>query len=202
MQANFAETIKQLRQDKKLSQQELSDMMYVDRSTVANWESGRRMPDAGMIFRLAKILNAEPSALLNVALQNTSPPNVIIVDDESTLITGAIHILTRAMPGASVIGFNSASEALSFARGSRIDIAFLDIEIGKASGLELCKDLVDLNPLTNVIYLTAYPDYSLPAWKTPASGFLIKPLHIEDVERVLKRLKNPVSGLYNSEVGI
>ena len=137
MQANFAETIKQLRLDKKLSQQELSDMMYVDRSTIANWESGRRMPDAGMIFRLAKILNAEPSALLNVALQNTSPPNVIIVDDESTLITGAIHILTRAMPGASVIGFNSASEALNFARGSRIDIAFLDIEIGKASGLVL-----------------------------------------------------------------
>ena len=95
MQANFAETIKQLRQDKKLSQQELSDMMYVDRSTIANWESGRRMPDAGMIFRLAKILNAEPSALLNVALQNTAPPNVIIVDDEPTLITGAIHILDK-----------------------------------------------------------------------------------------------------------
>ncbi|MCR4654795.1 MAG: helix-turn-helix domain-containing protein [Lachnospiraceae bacterium] len=200
MQASFAETIKQLRLRKKLSQQELADMMYVDRSTLANWENGRRLPDASMISRLAKILQVDPSILLNDALQNTAPPNVIIVDDESTLLTGAIHILTQAMPGASVIGFNSASEALSFARGNRVDIAFLDIEIGKTSGLELCKKLIELNPLMNVIYLTAYPDYSLSAWGTPACGFLVKPLHIEDVEKELKKLKNPVGGLHNSRI--
>ncbi len=198
MQANFAETIRKLRLEKKMSQQELSDMMYVDRSTLANWESGRRLPDASMISRIAKILQVDPSVLLNVASQNTAPPNIIIVDDESTQLEGARRIVTEVMPEALVTGFNSASEVLSYARDNRVDIAFLDIEIGKTSGLYLCEKLYELNPLINVIYLTAYPDYSLSAWGTPASGFLLKPLHVEDVKKELLKLKNPVIGLHNS----
>ena len=51
--------------------------------------------------------------------------------------SGGLRVLEKALPSARLNGFMKVSEALSFARGSRIDIAFLDIEIGKASGLVL-----------------------------------------------------------------
>ena len=44
------------------------------------------------------------------------------------------------------------------------------------------------NPEMNVIFLTAYPDYSLQAWKTHACGFLVKPLVEEDIRLQLSLL--------------
>ena len=45
----------------------------------------------------------------------------------------------------------------------------------------------------NVVFLTAYPDYSLDAWKTDAVGFLLKPLTPEGVKEQLKKLRYPLS---------
>ncbi len=42
-----------------------------------------------------------------------------------------------------------------------------------------------------MIYLTTFPDYSLDAWDTEASGFLVKPLTPESVREQLKRLRYP-----------
>ena len=50
-----------------------------------------------------------------------------------------------------------------------------------------------INPCTNVIYLTAYPDYALDAWRTDACGFIVKPLIPEEVCRQLKKLGFTVS---------
>ena len=76
-------------------------------------------------------------------------------------------------------------------RQNRIALAILDIELGSASGLELCGKLLEINPLTKVVFLTAYPDYSLDAWSTGAGGFMLKPLTPESVRAQLKRLRFP-----------
>ncbi len=75
-----------------------------------------------------------------------------------------------------------------------MDLAILDIEMGNSSGLTLCHTLLEINPTTNVIFLTAYADYSLDAWKTEASGFILKPLTTEGVREQLKKLRYPFSG--------
>ena len=72
-------------------------------------------------------------------------------------------------------------------------MAVLDIELGKTSGLNLCDTLLEINPRTNVIFLTAYPDYSLDAWDTEASGFMVKPLTTNAVRLQLKKLRYPLS---------
>ena len=97
------------------------------------------------------------------------------------------------MPTATIAGFTSPKKSIEYAKVNRIDLAILDIELGKSSGLDLCRTLLEINPCTRVIYLTAYPDYSLDAWKTDACGFMVKPLNQEDVLRQLKKLHYPVS---------
>ena len=65
--------------------------------------------------------------------------------------------------------------------------------MGKTSGLELCHKLLEINPRTNVVYLTAYSDYAMDAWGTGASGFMLKPITPEGVQTQLKTLRYPFS---------
>ena len=87
--------------------------------------------------------------------------------------------------------FTKPSDAVEYAEDHRVDLALLDIEMGMISGLDVCRKLLDFNPRTNVVYLTAYRDYSFDAWDTGASGFLLKPLTPEGVKKQLKKLRYP-----------
>ena len=118
---------------------------------------------------------------------------VIMVDDTRIVLTGGLPVLEEVLPNATVVGFTRPSEALDYARTNRVALAFLDIEMGKTSGLELCRSLLEINPLTNVVFLTAYTEYALDAWSTGACGFMLKPITPEGVREQLKNLRYPFS---------
>lgn len=194
MNTSFANTLRQLRTEKRLSQQQLADALHMERSTITKWENGIRLPDARMITQLSDILGADIRVLMDGAAGDETP-NVILVDDEKIILTGGMPILHEALPDAMISGFTRPSKALEFARGSRVALAFVDIDLGKVSGLDLCKSLLEINPRTNVVYLTAYSAYALDAWSTGASGFLLKPLNVPAVRDQITRLRYPVRGL-------
>lgn len=192
MNKTFAITLKQLRTERNLSQQQMAELLYVDRSTVAKWENGTRMPDTLLLSRIAECLDIDMQVLLaNVELAEEIP-NVIMVDDEKIILSGGLPILEEVMPNTSITGFTKPSDAIKYANSNRIALAFLDIEMGKISGFDLCRELLEINPRTNVIFLTAYMDYSLRAWDTGASGFVLKPLSAEDVRKQLDKLRYPI----------
>ena len=80
---------------------------------------------------------------------------------------------------------------IEYAKKNRVALAFLDIELRKTTGLELCRALLDINPRTNVVYLTAYSNYALDAWNTGASGFMLKPITPEGIREQLENLRYP-----------
>lgn len=188
----FSETLKQLRTEKKISQQKLADLLFVDRSTVASWETGRRVPDAMMLSRIAVCLDTNVNMLLGTAAKETRETHVMVVDDERIILTGSMEAVKATMPDAAVSGFYRPSDAISFARGTRVALAFLDIEMRPISGFELCRRLLLINPSMNVVFLTAYADYSFPAWDTGACGFLLKPLTPEKIRKQLAHLRFPI----------
>ena len=194
MNQTFAETIRQLRIERGLSQIQLAEQMYVTRPTVARWESGSRMPDAMMISRLAKCLGTSTETLFSL-LSEEEIPNIIMVDDEAIILSGGLSVLEEVFSGANISGFTRPSEALSYAQHNPVSLAFLDIEMGKHNGLEVCGELQRINPQTNVVFLTAYTDYSLDAWKTGASGFIVKPITAAGVRSQLPRLRFPLGGI-------
>lgn len=187
----FADTLKKLRTDKGLSQQALAKKMYVTNSTVSRWESGRRLPDAAMITRLSEVLGVDVNVLLNAAAQSDEHPIVIIVDDNKVIVNGGLPIIEEVIPNATVTGFTKPSEAVEYAKTNRVALAFLDIEMGNISGLDICRELLKVNPRTNVIYLTAYSEYAIDAWKTGASGFMLKPITPDDIREQLSILRYP-----------
>ena len=191
MKKPFAETLRRLRVARHLSQEQLGEKMYVTRSTIARWENGSRLPDAETISQLSRCLGVDVNTLLSAAADSDEAPNVIMVDDTKIVLTGGLPILEAAMPDAVVTGFTRPSEAVEFARANRVALAFLDIELGKTSGLDLCRTLLEIHPRTNVVFLTAYIEYSFDAWSTGASGFMLKPITPEGVREQLKHLRYP-----------
>ncbi len=191
MNTTFAETIRNLRIEKGLSQRELASIMYVTRSTVARWENGSRLPDAAMISRLASSLGVDVNTLLSAAAENELAANVIMVDDNKIILSGGLPVLEKVLPNATIIGFTKPSEAIEYAKEVPVSLAFLDIELGKTNGMDLCKVLLDINPLTNVVFLTAYVEYSYEAWSTDAVGFMLKPITEEGIQAQLKKLRHP-----------
>ena len=189
----FAETLRKVREEKGISQRELGRQMFVNHSTIARWESGARLPDITMIPRLASCLGVDANMLFQLAVQSEESPNVIMVDDSRVILTDSLNVLSEVMPNATITGFIWPLKAIEYARMNRVALAVLDIELGTASGLDLCRTLLEINPRTNIVFLTAYADYSIEAWKTLASGFLLKPLTAEDVREQLKRLRYPFS---------
>ena len=187
MNRHFAQTLRRLRVERRLSQEQLAGRVYVTRPTVARWENGSRLPDAAMISRLAQCLGVDVNTLLSAAAES----DVILVDDRKIVLSGALPILEEVLPGAAVTGFTRPSEALEYARANPVALAFLDIELGKVSGLDLCRTLLEINPRTNVVYLTAYVGYSFDAWGTGACGFMLKPITAEGVREQLKKLRYP-----------
>ena len=191
MHALFAERLKKLRMEKNISQVQLAEQMFVTQSTVARWENGSRLPDAIMISRLSKLLDVDVHALLFAAAQSEESPNVIIVDDSKLIVSEGLAVLEKAIPNAAITGFVWPLEAIEYAKLNRVALAVLDIELGSSSGLDLCRTLLDINPRTNIVFLTAYADYSLDAWKTEACGFILKPLTPENIKEQLRRLRYP-----------
>ena len=191
MSMSFAETLRKLRMERGLSQQEFAERVYVTRSTVARWENGNRLPDAMMIFRLSEQLGVDVNTLLSAAVSSDESPNVIMVDDNRVILTDSLTVLEEVMPNATITGFIWPREAIEYAKMNRVALAILDIELGTASGFDLCQTLLEINPRTNVVILTAYPEYSLDAWNTEACGFMVKPLTPEGLKTQLGKLRYP-----------
>ena len=189
----FSETLRKLREEKGFTQTELAKKLFVNHSTINRWESGARLPDATMIVRLADCLGADSNMLFSLAAKSEESPNIIIVDDSKPIVTEGLNVLAHIMPDATITGFIWPREAIEYAKANRVALAILDIELGSSSGLDLCQTLLDINPRTNIMFLTAYADYALDAWKTAACGFILKPLTQEDVKEQLKKLRYPFS---------
>ena len=189
----FSEMLKKLRTERGLSQTKLGKQLFVNQSTIARWESGTRLPDAAMMALLSGALGVDVNTLLSAAAKSEESPHVIIVDDEKIILSDSLTVLDEVMPAATIRGFMWPKEAIEYARMNQVALAVLDIELGTASGFDLCKTLLDINSRTNVVYLTAFPDYALPAWESKACGFMVKPLTPEKVRSQLENLRYPFS---------
>ena len=192
--------IRELRMRKNLSQQQLSDLMFVTRKAVGNWENGKRTPDAGAIQRLAKVLDVEVMVLLEAQHGiRTSPGeqrHIIVVEKDPVILAFFVRQLTEILPQEQIRGFRSPDEALLFGKSGQVCIAFLDPDLGEdCSGIDLARRLMETAPRINIIFVTSHPEYAGAAWELNASGYVMKPMTREKILSQLSCLRYQVPGL-------
>ena len=74
------ENLKILRKQKGLTQEELAIRLHVVRQTVSKWESGRSVPDADSLAKIADALDVPISDLLGTDIPSNEPKSNEIVD--------------------------------------------------------------------------------------------------------------------------
>lgn len=119
---------------------------------------------------------------------------VVSVDDEKFILDDFVEMLEGMSEISEVKGFTDADEAYAYIKENQVDVAFLDIHMRGIDGIQLAGMIKEIKPETNIVFLTAYSNYSLDAMKLHASGYLLKPVSEEDVRNELKDLRKPIAG--------
>jgi two-component system LytT family response regulator len=113
---------------------------------------------------------------------------VIVIDDENLALESMVRMLKRfdiEVEGA----FQDPREALKHHERLSAEVAFLDIEMPEMGGLELAARLQALNPMLQIVFVTAYEQYAIEAFELAAIDYLLKPIHLKRLEITLKRLR-------------
>ena len=117
---------------------------------------------------------------------------ILAVDDEALALEMLTEAIEEAVPDAELKAFRKPSELLAEAKADGCDIAFLDIHMRGTTGVELAKNLKEVNPKMNIIFVTGFDEYTGDAMRLHASGYIMKPVTKEKVEAELSDLRFPI----------
>lgn len=117
---------------------------------------------------------------------------VIAVDDERFALENLVESIRQASSDAQIHRFRYPEDALDFAKGNHVDVAFLDVEMVGMNGVELAELLKLHHPDINIIFSTGYGHYRNVAFDLHASGYLTKPITAEKVKKELENLRRPI----------
>lgn len=84
--ATFGSILEELRKDRKMTQKELSEVIYVTTGTISNYENDRYLPDIEKLIMLADYFNVTVDYLLGRVSYNLTPDTFEKPIDSSTSI--------------------------------------------------------------------------------------------------------------------
>ena len=118
--------------------------------------------------------------------------NILITDDEQMVLRENKEMVGRVKPSAHLFCATTYIEAIKIIQTEQIDVAMLDIEMPGMNGLQLAARIKQESPDTNIIFVTAYTEYALEAFGMYASGYLVKPIRTDEIEKAFTNLRHPV----------
>ena len=125
----------------------------------------------------------------------------LIVDDDKDVRDSLSEILTEE--GYLIDLASDGIEAIRKVRKERFDAVFSDVWMPKMNGVDLLKKVKEYDPAIPVAMITGYPDIKIAveAIKEGASDFITKPVRIDQVLVVMKKLlKERLLLLENAEL--
>ena len=113
----------------------------------------------------------------------------IAVDDELYMLENLEEAIRASSDISQVERFSSCSVALAYAMEHTVDIAFLDINMRGIGGLGLAEKLLELQPRCKIVFCTGYGEYAVSAFQLHVSGYLMKPITAEAVQKEIDHIK-------------
>lgn len=125
---------------------------------------------------------------------------VLIIDDQASILQ-SMEVFFQ-LRGWRVQTAPTGKKGIAQAKKSRPDLVVLDIRLPDIDGLQVLEQLRLHDPVAQVIMITAHQDMesTIQAIKLGAFDYLHKPLDIEEMDAVLKRLSSFRSALASSAV--
>lgn len=126
---------------------------------------------------------------------------ILLVDDEQIALQRTEFMIKDLYENVEIIKFRFPGKALEYLSNDegKIDIAILDINMKKMSGLVLAKNIKEIDKNIPIIFLTGYSEYALDAFKVHASGYIMKPASREELKLEIDHIKDIKSPSQNKK---
>lgn len=124
----------------------------------------------------------------------------VIVDDEIDAVFSIELIINEYCSDVIIVGkANSAIEGKNQILKNKPDLVFLDIDMPRGTGFDMLEMLPEKN--FDVIFVTAYSDFAIKAFKYSAVDYILKPIEIDNLINAVKRVqKKRASNTTNSAI--
>lgn len=112
----------------------------------------------------------------------------IIIDDEPDSVQLMRLTIEKHFPQLKIVGaFTSSTKALQEIAALQPDLLFLDIEMPVLNGFDLLEQLMPVE--FSVVFVTAYNDFAIKAFRFNALDYLVKPASIEDLGEAVAKVE-------------
>lgn len=112
----------------------------------------------------------------------------IVVDDELPAVRKLSRMLAETGLVEIAATFTDPAQAAAFLQDQYVDLAFLDIEMPAMDGFELADRLLKLCGGVHIIFVTAFSEYAVEAFRVNALDYLLKPVDRERLDLALSRV--------------
>lgn len=131
------------------------------------------------------------------------PFDCIIVDDDEMDRLVVVSYAKRFSSLQIVGAFDSAEKALAFLENNTVDVAFLDIEMPGASGLQLREKALQV-PVC--VFITSHSESAAETFELQTLDFIVKPFKFPRFEQTMKRIEEFMevrlkASLFESSIG-
>jgi signal transduction histidine kinase len=120
---------------------------------------------------------------------HTPPARFLVVDDNADLAESLCELLREVEPDCSASVVASARCALDCVKQTQCDVAFVDLHLPDAPGLELAERLKALAPLLQIVIVTGdgTVETAAKAVRTAAFAYVVKPIRSEEFVDMARR---------------
>ena len=112
----------------------------------------------------------------------------VIIDDDPLARRGLRRILEHHFQEINILGeADSLTSGIALIQELKPELVFLDIEMPDGTGFSLLEKLPEIN--FRVVFTTSYSAYAITAFRYSAFDYILKPVLIENVRAMIKRIK-------------
>src|SRR5512138_3073744 len=118
--------------------------------------------------------------------------NAIIVDDEQNNIEGLKNLLSNYCPEVNIVGTaGDVNAAHALIKKINPQLVFLDIEMPFGNAFDLLEKLIPVE--FEVVFVTAFDQYAVRAFKYAAADYLLKPVSIDELQKAVGRVQQRIA---------
>lgn len=112
--------------------------------------------------------------------------NAVIIEDEYLAASELERLLGEVAPDVVILAkLGSVSESVTWLRKNKVDVIFMDIHLGDGQSFDIFEQVEITVP---VIFITAYDEYALKAFKYQGIDYILKPFDKEELIQALGKL--------------
>jgi len=111
----------------------------------------------------------------------------VIIDDDYVSRMILRDMLEKFLDNIEILGeAGTVADGVKLIEGTSPELVLLDISMPDGTGFDLLDNLKSIN--FKLIFITAYSEFAVKAFKYSAFDYIIKPLNVDELTKAIKRI--------------